>query len=127
MVVLSLPTVRFTPQHLTLRYKPNTTSYNNNNNIRCGFAEPSGEPSSFGERTKYNDGLFDKAFMMFFVRKMEKFAAPVKAKEKKWLWENDFKSFVDVSRRVMQRRSRLLQREVVREVLLSIMPPGMPA
>ncbi|GMN31280.1 hypothetical protein TIFTF001_003187 [Ficus carica] len=126
IVVLSLPTVRFTPQHLTLRYKPNTTSYNNSN-IRCGIAEPSGEPASFGEKTKYNNGFFDRALMMFFVHKMEKFASPVKAKEKKWLWEYDYGSLVDVSKRVMQGRSRLLQREVVREVLLSMMPPGAPA
>ena len=67
--------------------------------------------------------------MTLFARKMEKFAAPAKAngKEKKWLWEFDYESFVDVSKRVMQGRSRMQQQEVVREVLLSMLPPGAPA
>jgi hypothetical protein len=65
---------------------------------------------------------------------MEPFAEPVignaKKKEKKsWLdiWDYDYESFVDVSKRVMLRRSRLQQQQVVREVLLSMLPPGAPA
>lgn len=83
-----------------------------------------------GQQTKYNDGFFEKAFMTLFARKMKRFAAPVKSKneieEKKW-WEYDYESFVDVSKRVMQGRSRIQQQEVVREVLLSMLPPGAPA
>lgn len=83
-----------------------------------------------GQKTKYNDGFFEKGFMTLFARKMKKFAAPVKArtetKEKAW-WEYDYESFVDVSKRVMQGRSRVQQQQVVREVLLSMLPPGAPA
>ncbi|TKY47953.1 Beta-carotene isomerase D27 [Spatholobus suberectus] len=99
--------------------------------IRCGIAEPSGEPAPLGQKTRYNDGIFEKAFMTLFARKMEKFADPAagKGREKKgwWDWGYDYESFVDVSRRVMQRRSRIQQQQVVREVLLSMLPPGAPA
>jgi hypothetical protein len=102
--------------------------------IRCGIAEPSGEPAPLGQKTRYNDSIFEKAFMTLFARKMEPFAEPVignaKKKEKKsWLdiWDYDYESFVDVSKRVMLRRSRLQQQQVVREVLLSMLPPGAPA
>ena len=65
-----------------------------------------------GQKTKYSDVLFEKAFMTLFACKMKKFAAPVKSKtdieEKKW-WEYDYESFVDVSKRVMHGRSRLQQ------------------
>ncbi|XP_015574531.1 beta-carotene isomerase D27, chloroplastic [Ricinus communis] len=97
--------------------------------IRCRIAEPSGEPAPLGQKTKYTDGLFEKVFMSLFARKMEKFAAPVKngndSKKKGWL-DSDYETFVDVSRRVMQGRNRLQQQEVVREVLLSMLPPGAP-
>lgn len=97
--------------------------------VRCGIAEPSGEPAPFGQKTRYNDGLFDKVFMTLFARKMGKFAAPAKdgkeAEKKSW-WDCDYESFVDVSKRVMQGRSRMQQQQVVREVLLSMLPPGAP-
>lgn len=125
MVVLSLPVVQFRPhRHFTL---PRPSA---GNVIRCGIAEPSGEPAPFGQKTRYNDGFFEKAFMTLFARKMEKFAASAKAgtetKKKGWL-EYDYESFVDVSKRVMQGRSRMQQQQVVREVLLSMLPPGAPA
>ncbi|KAK7306840.1 hypothetical protein VNO77_44800 [Canavalia gladiata] len=96
--------------------------------IRCGIAEPSGEPAPLGQKTKYNDGIFEKAFMTLFARKMEKFAEPSREKNKGWWnWGYDYESFVDVSKRVMQRRTRIQQQQVVREVLLSMLPPGAPA
>lgn len=93
--------------------------------IRCGIAEPSGKPAPLGEKTKYNDGLFEKAFMTLFARKMENFGAA--SDQKKGWFDYDYDSFVDVSRKVMQGRSRLQQQQVVREVLLSMLPPGAPA
>ncbi|GAU49329.1 hypothetical protein TSUD_136440 [Trifolium subterraneum] len=98
--------------------------------IRCGIAEPSGEPAPLGQKTRYNDSIFEKAFMTLFARKMEPFAEPVignakKKKEKKgWLdiWDYDYESFVDVSKRVMLRRSRLQQQQVVRE-FRKLFPP----
>lgn len=125
MVVLSLQVVRFpTPQQLPLRRQINC------NIIRCGIAEPSGEPAPVGQKTKYDDGFFEKAFMTLFARKMEKFAAPLTSKtenKKKGWFHYDYESFVDVSKRVMQGKSRMQQQEVVREVLLSMLPPGAPA
>lgn len=102
--------------------------------VRCGIAEPSGEPAPMGQMTKYNDGFFEKAFMTLFAKKMEKFAAPVKPnnkeepdqKKKQW-FDYDYESFVEVSKRVMQGRNRVQQQEVVRKVLLSMLPPGAPA
>lgn len=102
-------------------------------NIRCGIAEPSGVPAPMGQKTKYNDGLFEKAFMTLFARKMENFAAKddvimgQKMSGKKGFFDYDYDSFVDISRRVMQGRNRVQQQQVVREVLLSILPPGAPA
>jgi len=100
--------------------------------IRCGIAEASGQPAPLGQKTRYNDGIFEKAFMSLFARKMEKYADPAgggkgSAKKGWWDWGYDYESFVDVSRRVMQRRSRIQQQQVVREVLLSMLPPGAPA
>ncbi|GFP89297.1 beta-carotene isomerase d27 chloroplastic [Phtheirospermum japonicum] len=127
MVVLSFQTIKF-PSSLK--------HYNNNNNIgcvvRCGIAEASGVPAPMGQKTKYNDGLFERAFMTLFARKMEKFARDTsvgdekKKKKKGWL-DYDYDSFVDVSKGVMLGRSRLEQQKVVREVLLSMLPPGAPA
>ncbi|KAL5766043.1 hypothetical protein ACOSP7_016660 [Xanthoceras sorbifolium] len=137
MVVLNLQVLHSpttTPphhQHLSLRRQSRSGII-----VRCGIAEPSGEPAPLGQKTKYNDGFFAKAFMTLFARKMEKFAAaaPVKSssrtemkKNKKGLFDYDYESFVDVSKRVMQGRSREKQQEVVREVLLSMLPPGAPA
>lgn len=128
MVVLSLQVVRFPtpPYQISLR-RQSTDKI-----IRCGIAEPSGEPAPLGQKTKYNDGFFEKAFMTLFARKMEKFASPAKSKtetkKKHWFdFGYDYESFVDVSKRVMEGRSRQQQQEVVREVLLSMLPPGAPA
>ncbi|CAN0908939.1 Beta-carotene isomerase D27, chloroplastic [Linum grandiflorum] len=101
--------------------------------IRCGIAEPSGEPAPVGQKTKYNDGFFEKAFMTLFARKMETFASPsAKASrngavlvKKGWL-DYNYDSFVDASKKVMQGRNRLQQQQVVRQVLLSMLPPGAP-
>ena len=38
--------------------------------ICAGIAEPSGEPAPMGQKTKYNDNIFDRAFMSLFARKM---------------------------------------------------------
>ncbi|XP_020205463.1 beta-carotene isomerase D27, chloroplastic [Cajanus cajan] len=124
MVALSLQGVRPSPP------KPQRPSLRGGNargvlRIRCGIAEPSGEPAPLGQKTRYNDGIFAKAFMTLFARKMEKFADPNGREKKGWLY--DYESFVDVSKRVMQRRSRIQQQQVVREVLLSMLPPGAPA
>ncbi|XP_073134177.1 beta-carotene isomerase D27, chloroplastic isoform X2 [Henckelia pumila] len=93
--------------------------------IRCGIAEASGEPAPMGQKTKYNDGVFEKVFMILFARKMSKFARGG-SKETGWL-DYDYDSFVEVSKRVMDGRSRHQQQQVVREVLLSMLPPGAPA
>ncbi|XP_050228501.1 beta-carotene isomerase D27, chloroplastic [Mercurialis annua] len=127
MVALSFQAVHLTTAERSLslqKWRPRSTV------IRCRIAEPTGEPAPLGQKTKYSDGFFEKAFMTLFARKMEKFAAPAKnaiyeSKEKGWL-DYDYESFVDVSRRVMQGRNRLQQQEVVREVLLSMLPPGAP-
>ncbi|CAN4077433.1 unnamed protein product [Withania somnifera] len=98
--------------------------------IRCGIAKPSGEPAPLGQKTRYNDGLFEKAFTTLFARKMEKFGVSKKESDdqkKKGWFDYDYDSFVDASRKVMQGRSRLQQQQVVREVLMSMLPPGAPA
>ncbi|KAL0016123.1 hypothetical protein SO802_003192 [Lithocarpus litseifolius] len=130
MVVLSLQVVQFRPSPPPQHFPLHSHRPSKGNIIRCGIAEPSGEPAPLGQKTKYNDGFFERAFMTLFARKMEKFAAPVKAgtetKKNGW-WDHDYESFVEVSKRVMQGRSRMQQQQVVREVLLSMLPPGAPA
>ncbi|KDP25210.1 hypothetical protein JCGZ_20366 [Jatropha curcas] len=126
MVALSFQTVQLTTvprkNHSLRKWVPR-------NLIRCRIAEATGEPAPMGQKTKYNDSFFEKAFMTLFARKMEKFAAPAKngnaSKEKGW-FGYDYESFVDASKRVMQGRNRLQQQQVVREVLLSMLPPGAP-
>ncbi|CAA2984091.1 Hypothetical predicted protein [Olea europaea subsp. europaea] len=130
MVVLS-----FQPVNFSHCCSPKLSGNNRSITVRCGIAEPSGVPAPFGQKTKYTDGLFEKAFMTLFARKMEKFAASDSrsksntkgGKGAKSLFDYDYESFVDVSKRVMQGRSRLQQQQVVREVLLSMLPPGAPA
>ncbi|KAH6790667.1 beta-carotene isomerase D27 [Perilla frutescens var. frutescens] len=95
--------------------------------VRCGIAEASGQPAPMGQKTKYKDGVFEKVFMALFARKMEKFGRPTPTSEKKGLFDYDYDSFVNVSRRVMEGRTRLQQQQVVREVLISMLPPGAPA
>ncbi|KAF7096266.1 hypothetical protein CFC21_098238 [Triticum aestivum] len=96
--------------------------------VRCAASAP----APMGEKTEYRDGPLERAFMGLFARKMEKFAGrkkkpgPGGEEEKKAVWEWDYESFVDVSRRVMVGRSRAQQQEAVREVLLSMLPPGAP-
>lgn len=130
MVVLSIQAVQFPIKRGLDNCYGRCSSSGSNVKIRCGIAEPSGQPAPMGQKTKYNDGLFEKAFMTLFARKMEKFAAVNKeqiGQKKKGFFDYDYDSFVDVSRRVMQGRNRMQQQEVVREVLLSMLPPGAPA
>ena len=65
---------------------------------------------------------------MYATSKMEKFGGSKKKNEmkEKGFWDYDYESFVEVSKRVMHGRSRTQQQEVVREVLLSMLPPGAP-
>lgn len=120
MELLSLPGVSFRPLQLLTRRHGGLT-------VRCGgIAEPTGVPAPMGQKTQYKDGAFEKAFMSLFARKMEKYASGGGTKERGF-WDWDYESFVDVSRRVMVGRNRKQQQEVVREVLLSMLPPGAPA
>ncbi|XP_057520489.1 beta-carotene isomerase D27, chloroplastic [Amaranthus tricolor] len=95
---------------------------------RCGIAEPNGVPAPMGQKTLYKDGFFEKIFMTLFAKKMEKYAVSSgkRKEDKDGLFKYDYEGFVDVSKRVMQGRSRSQQQEVVREVLLSMLPPGAP-
>lgn len=125
MQLLCAPTCRFSPHYpLSGRLCSGGVTA-----IRCaGIAGPSGVPAPMGQKTKYRDGVFEKVFMGLFARKMEKFALSGRKKnDDKGLWDWDYESFVDVSKRVMVGRSRSQQQEVVREVLLSMLPPGAPA
>eukprot|EP00252_Welwitschia_mirabilis_P026089 TRINITY_DN837_c0_g1_i1.p1 TRINITY_DN837_c0_g1~~TRINITY_DN837_c0_g1_i1.p1 ORF type:complete len:200 (-),score=6.80 TRINITY_DN837_c0_g1_i1:678-1277(-) len=88
--------------------------------IRFGLAEPSGEPAPIGQKTRYNDNFFDKAFMSLFARKMNQITGKTGDKIE------NYDDFVASSRRVMQGRNAQEQREVVRQVLLSILPTGAP-
>lgn len=123
MELISVPTCRISYRH------PLSGRMRNGRAIRCAeIAGPSGVPAPMGAKTEYKDGLFERVFMGLFARKMEKFASSGGEKgDNKSLWDWDYESFVDVSKRVMVGRSRNQQQEVVREVLLSMLPPGAPA
>ncbi|XP_058225370.1 beta-carotene isomerase D27, chloroplastic [Rhododendron vialii] len=131
MVVLSFQPVQLIPTSSLQRRRGASGGRSSTcATIRCGIAEPSGEPAPLGQKTKYNDGFFEKAFMTLFARKMEiyapKAAADSNKKNKGW-FDYDYESFVDVSKSVILGRNRLQQQQVVREVLLSMLPPGAPA
>ncbi|CAA6663159.1 unnamed protein product [Spirodela intermedia] len=119
MELLSAPAGRF-PAASFRRRRAGRSAF------RCAIAEPSGVPAPLGQKTQYRDGWFAKVFMGLFARKMEKFASGG-ITTSKGIGDWDYESFVDVSRRVMMGRSRKQQQEAVREVLLSMLPPGAPA
>nr|ABK23534.1 unknown [Picea sitchensis] len=89
--------------------------------IECGIAEPSGQPAPMGQKTRYNDNLFDKVFMALFARKMNNIAGGKSTGR-----EEGYERFVETSRSVMLGRTPKQQQEAVRQVLLSMLPPGAP-
>ncbi|KAE8770425.1 beta-carotene isomerase D27, chloroplastic [Hordeum vulgare] len=72
--------------------------------VRCAATAP----APMGEKTEYRDGPLERAFMGLFARKMEKFAGRKKKPDPGG--EEEKKA----------------QQEAVREVLLSMLPPGAP-
>ncbi|KAK9147198.1 hypothetical protein Scep_005955 [Stephania cephalantha] len=110
-----------------------TTTTTTTTSITCGIAEPSGEPAPLGQKTRYKDGLLEKMFMGLFARKMDKYSSSSSSSSQGnnniggGLLDYDYDKFVEVSKKVMQGRSRKQQQQVVREVLLSMLPPGAPA
>ncbi|KAL8053305.1 hypothetical protein ABFX02_05G061900 [Erythranthe guttata] len=124
MVVLSFQAINFhSAASIQRNYYQNSIGIGGGG-VRCGIAEESGVPAPMGQKTKYKDGIFEKAFMTLFARKMEKFARGEDVGKKK---NYDYEAFVEVSKRVMQGRTRLQQQQVVRQVLISMLPPGAPA
>ncbi|KQJ94858.1 beta-carotene isomerase D27, chloroplastic [Brachypodium distachyon] len=101
--------------------------------VRCAAtpASSSSSPAPMGEKTVYKDGPLERAFMGLFARKMSKFATKTPNPNpniSRAVWEWDYESFVDVSRRVMVScGTRERQQAAVREVLLSMLPAGAPA
>lgn len=96
------------------------------NFIRCRIIEPSKVPAPMGHKTRYKDGIFEKAFISFLTGKMDKFAsydsASTGEKCDDVLYDSQYETFVHVSKRVAMSRTRKQQQEVVREVLLSVLP-----
>ncbi|KMZ61821.1 hypothetical protein ZOSMA_4G01100 [Zostera marina] len=123
MEISSLQSVRYPSPVVSRRSRTNSAF------IRCGITDPTGAPAPMGQKTKYKDGLFEKAFMSLFARKMDNFSSPSGKKKNRGggLFDMDYESFVDVSRSVMKGRNRKQQQEIVREVLMSMLPPGAPA
>jgi len=84
--------------------------------VRCRMAEPSGKPAPMGQKSIYQDSWTDSFFLGLCVRQIGKIngmAIPGKG----------YDGFVDLTRKVMQTRSPLLQREASMRVLQSIVPP----
>eukprot|EP00850_Spirogloea_muscicola_P002781 SM000011S18959 [mRNA] locus=s11:39745:41290:- [translate_table: standard] len=73
-----------------------------------------------GQKTRYRDSVFDRAFMALFARKMERFTG-----KKSSL--HGYEGFVDVSKKVMVGRTAEQQRRAVGQVLVSMLPPNAPA
>ncbi|KAJ0968643.1 hypothetical protein J5N97_025560 [Dioscorea zingiberensis] len=137
LLMISFPNARVVPLPLPLPRRRWSCRHGIIRN--GGIAEPSGVPAPMGQKTQYKDGIFEKAFMSLFARKMERFATAAAAaaansgggdtnsNSKRGFFDWDYDSFVDVSKRVMLGRNRTQQQQVVREVLLSMLPPGAPA
>lgn len=129
MVVLKLQSAQFFTAPCEIRSRKRGNGQKFSRIIRCGIAEASGEPAPLGQKTKYNDGPFEKVFMTLFAKKMERYANSKEQTKKIGWWDflYDYERFVDASKRVMQGKNRMQQQLVVREVLLSMLPPGAPA
>lgn len=85
------------------------------NGPRCRMAEPSGKPAPMGQKTAYKDSWMENLILRLCVRRLGKItgmSTTVKG----------YDGFVEVTRKVMQTRSPLLQRAASMRVLHSAIP-----
>ncbi|GBG71424.1 hypothetical protein CBR_g8844 [Chara braunii] len=85
----------------------------------CKIAEPSGKPAPMGMKTRYRDTWLDRVVQWLFSRKMAQITG-----RKAGL--DGYDGFVDISRAVMLGRTPAQVQAVVREVLMSLLPPKAP-
>ncbi|KXZ52473.1 hypothetical protein GPECTOR_9g517 [Gonium pectorale] len=75
----------------------------------------------FAEKTVYNDNFLDKLFIKLYSKKMADQLQGVEVPE-----HPTYDDFVRISSEIMKGRNSVQQREVVREVLMSLLPPEAP-
>ncbi|GIL90818.1 hypothetical protein Vretimale_16791 [Volvox reticuliferus] len=75
----------------------------------------------FAEKTTYNDNFLDKLFIKLYSKKMADQLPGVTVPSKP-----TYDDFVRISSEIMKGRNSVEQRAVVREVLMSLLPPEAP-
>lgn len=84
--------------------------------VRCRMAEPSGKPAPMGQKSFYQDSWTDNFLLGLCVRRIGKINGMATTAK-------GYDGFVEVTRKVMQTRSPLLQRAASMRVLHSTIPP----
>eukprot|EP00878_Enallax_costatus_P007865 GHUV01008230.1.p1 GENE.GHUV01008230.1~~GHUV01008230.1.p1 ORF type:complete len:294 (+),score=80.49 GHUV01008230.1:154-1035(+) len=77
----------------------------------------------FAERTVYNDSPLEQVFIRLFTQKIADQLGPGIQVPR----DTQYDDFVRVSKEILRGRSTAQQHALVRQVLLSLMPPGLPA
>jgi hypothetical protein len=86
-------------------------------------SEPSGTKDPFAERTVYKDSPLEQMFIRLFTSKIADQLGP----DVYVPWNTQYDDFVRVSKDILRGRSTTEQHALVRRVLLSLLPPGLPA
>uniref|UniRef100_A0A7I4EJB9 Beta-carotene isomerase D27-like C-terminal domain-containing protein n=1 Tax=Physcomitrium patens TaxID=3218 RepID=A0A7I4EJB9_PHYPA len=86
------------------------------NMVRCRMAEPSGKPAPMGKKTHYKDSWLDNTILSICMRRLGNVTGVSTTKK-------GYDGFVELTRKVMETRSPLLQRASSMRVLHSAIPP----
>lgn len=95
----------------TRRHRPDGV-----NMVRCRMAEPSGKPAPMGKKTHYKDSWLDNTILSICMRRLGNVTGVSTTKK-------GYDGFVELTRKVMETRSPLLQRASSMRVLHSAIPP----
>ncbi|WIA41218.1 hypothetical protein OEZ86_004833 [Tetradesmus obliquus] len=98
--------------------------------VRCRAAERAAagpakvDPFAPENKVAYNDGWLDRIFMKLFTSKIADQLEPGTVSVPN---DTQYEDFVRVSKEILRGRSTQEQHALVRRVLLSLVPPGVPA
>lgn len=90
--------------------------------LTTGSPQAAPKTDPFATKNEYNDNFWDKLFISIYSRKMAAQLNNVTVPK-----EPQYDDFVRISKEIMRGRTSEKQRVVVRNVLMSLLPPNSPA